>query len=177
MGMVLLVIMVILYVISCLFLIVIILGQEGKGGGLSGLAGASALGDALGASAAESTLRRWTRNCAILFIVLSLGLTLVGSRVFRQSMFDGKAGAAPGDILESPPEATTPPLTTPADQRTSPGGPGAVQVEPLAPAAEAPPGTAPKAPVKPVEVQAEITDFGLDAPPPAADKPSSPPNP
>ena len=78
----LLILMVIVYVICCLFLIIVILGQEGKGGGLSGLMGASALGDTFGATAAESTLRRWTRNTAIAFVVLSLLLTIVGSRVF-----------------------------------------------------------------------------------------------
>jgi len=110
----LLAVMVILYVIVCLFLVVVILFQEGKGGGLSGLVGASALGDTLGASAAESTLRRWTRNCAIAFIVLSLGLTIVGSRVFTRSILDRAGVSAAEESATSPSnlEATTAPLAT-----------------------------------------------------------------
>jgi protein translocase SecG subunit len=111
-------IMVVLYVFSALFLIVVILGQEGKGGGLSGLVGASALGDTLGASGAENTLRRWTRNCAIMFIVLSMGLTIVGAHVFSGSSSILDAGTVtPAEETNPPPEETTGPVT-------APGGPG-----------------------------------------------------
>jgi preprotein translocase subunit SecG len=111
----LLVLMVIVYVIVCLFLIVVILGQEGKGGGLSGLIGSSALGDTLGASAAESTLRRWTRNCAILFVVLSLGLTIVGSRIFTGSILDQAGGTLPEDVTPPQEAITTSTATLPTE--------------------------------------------------------------
>lgn len=117
-----LVFLVIIYVFVCLFLIVVILGQEGKGGGLSGLLGASALGETLGASTAESVLRRWTRNCAILFIVLSLCLTIVGSRVFTRSILDGATGVEPTEETRLPEETIELP-TTPSATTTDTGRP------------------------------------------------------
>lgn len=108
------VLMIIVYIISCLFLIVVILFQEGKGGGLSGLAGASALGDTFGASAAESTLRRWTRNTAILFIVLSISITLVGAKVVKKASLVDQATsgstATAQDTREIEPTTGTEPL-------------------------------------------------------------------
>jgi preprotein translocase subunit SecG len=143
MGMFVLVIMLIVYVISCLFLILVILGQEGKGGGLSGLVGSTALGDTLGASAAESTLRRWTRNIAVIFIVLSLSLTIVGSRVIKSSILDGADDVPPpGQMAPSPEEFE--PLTTPT-ATTPTGGPTGDVESPPAGAA----GGIPTAPVSP----------------------------
>jgi preprotein translocase subunit SecG len=127
MWMFVLVLMVIVYVLSCLFLIVVILGQEGKGGGLSGLMGSSALGDTLGASAAESTLRRWTRNAAITFVVLSLTLTVVGSKVFKKSILDEPGGPAaieqappPGDLTTGPLPMSDEDVTVPPEAPISP---------------------------------------------------------
>ncbi|MCD6384165.1 preprotein translocase subunit SecG [Candidatus Sumerlaeota bacterium] len=73
------------YVFICLFLILLILMQAGKGGGLSGLVGGSALADTFGATGAEKTLSRWTTYLAIVFFVLSIGLTILGARHFRKS--------------------------------------------------------------------------------------------
>jgi len=115
---ILLYVMIPVYVVSCLFLILVILGQEGKGGGLSGLMGSSALGEALGASAAEATLRRWTRNCAIIFISLSLLLTIIGSQVFtgRGSRIEEIARQLPPESRTTPEEKVTSPTVTPGVQ-------------------------------------------------------------
>lgn len=73
------------YVFVCLFLVLLILMQAGKGGGLSGLVGGSALADTFGTSGAEKTLARWTTYLAIVFFVLSIGLTIIGARHFRKT--------------------------------------------------------------------------------------------
>ena len=71
------------YVGICIFLVFLILLQAGKGGGLSGLMGTSALSDTFGATGAQKTLSKWTTILAILFLVLSLGITVVGAHHFK----------------------------------------------------------------------------------------------
>ena len=73
----------VVYFFVCLFLILVILAQEGKGGGLSGLGGASAIGETFGFGAAGSALRKWTRNIAISFIVLTIVLTFWGEYIAK----------------------------------------------------------------------------------------------
>jgi len=165
----LLIAMVVVYVLSCLFMIVVILGQEGKGGGLSGLIGASALGDTLGASAAESTLRRWTRNSAILFVVLSLGLTIVGARVFTGSPLDLVGGSVPEEEVTEPTQEaiTTKPLTARQPSQTAPP----VSEPPTTPIGKATPAPAPKLPAgtpAPVSAPAPVPSN----PPPAPTSPT-----
>jgi preprotein translocase subunit SecG len=76
-------VLLVIYFFACLFLILVILAQEGKGGGLSGLAGASAIGETFGFGAASTALRKWTRNAAIAFVVLTIALTFYGEQIAR----------------------------------------------------------------------------------------------
>lgn len=93
----------IVYFFSCLLLIMVILAQEGKGGGLSGLAGASALGETFGFGAASTALRKWTRNAAITFIVLTIVLTFYGEYIARSRAEKFLTGG--GEVLSAPPTA------------------------------------------------------------------------
>ena len=125
----LLTLLVIGYSLICVFLVALILLQAGKGGGLSGLVGGSALADTFGATGAEKTFARWTTYLAVLFFVLSLGLTFIGARHFKKaSLFDRlqqeEATAATQPIPQA--QATAPqPVSAPADQ--------SVPVRPAAP--------------------------------------------
>ncbi|MCX7766028.1 MAG: preprotein translocase subunit SecG [Candidatus Sumerlaeia bacterium] len=78
-------ILIIGYFFITILLVLVILMQSGKGGGLSGLAGATSLADAFGATGAEKTLKRWTTYLATAFFILSIGLTLIGSSVFKRT--------------------------------------------------------------------------------------------
>ncbi len=116
----LLTLLVIGYALICIFLVTLILLQAGKGGGLSGLVGGSAFADTFGATGAEKTFARWTTYLAVLFFILSLGLTYIGARHFtRPSLLDRlqrEEAASATQPLEQP-EATAPePISAPVDE-------------------------------------------------------------
>jgi protein translocase SecG subunit len=82
------------WTICSLFLILIILNQEPKGGGVGGVfAQGSAIGDQLGLSGMQQQLRVVTRTAAIVFFVLSILLSLMGSWVFQEELLTGEAPA------------------------------------------------------------------------------------
>ncbi len=130
-------VLLIVYFFACLLLIMVILAQEGKGGGLSGLAGASALGETFGFGAASAALRKWTRNAAITFIVLTIVLTFYGEHVARSRAEKFLMGG--GEVMSAPPTAEK------MQQTPAPGG------TPLSPAGETevPPSTPASTPAVP----------------------------
>lgn len=105
-------VLLVIYFFACLFLILVILAQEGKGGGLSGLGGASAIGETFGFGAASAALRKWTRNAAIIFIVLTIVLTFWGEMIVKSRVEKFLRGG------ESMPVATTPEQAPIAPQGT-----------------------------------------------------------
>lgn len=116
--------MLVIYIVACVLLIYVVLRQEGKGGGISGmLGGGSALGDALGAHGGEQFYRRWTRNIAIIFLLFSIGLTIVKKKSMQDdtSVLDQMpaqsqpAATAPGQNMQMGP-------TQPGEQTVIPGG-------------------------------------------------------
>ncbi len=113
-------VLLVIYFFACLFLIMVILAQEGKGGGLSGLGGASAIGETFGFGAATAALRKWTRNAAITFIVLTVVLTFWGEHIARSRAEKFLSGAA--DVV---PAATAPEGSQPGNQQTPVGSPAA----------------------------------------------------
>lgn len=78
-------ILLVVYFFACIFMVMLILLQAGKGGGLSGLAGASMLSETFGATGAEKSLSKITTWLAVVFFILSLGLTFIGSQHFKQT--------------------------------------------------------------------------------------------
>lgn len=135
----------IIYFFVCLFLILVILGQEGKGGGLSGMVGTAALGETFGFTGAESAMRRWTRNIAILFIVLTVVLTFWGERIGGGSYAKKFTGAIPEGPEAGVPAATqgVPPADTQAMPPVEPGAsaPGKAAAPALTPIPAAPAAT------------------------------------
>jgi preprotein translocase subunit SecG len=138
-------VLLVIYFFACLFLIMVILAQEGKGGGLSGLGGATAIGEAFGFGAASGALRKWTRNAAITFILLTIVLTFWGEYIAR-SRAERFLNAA-----ESVPAATGVPAggQPVAQEGGTPAGPISAQPAGGAPAApvtgQPAGGTAPRA--------------------------------
>ncbi len=140
-------IVLILFYVICLFLILVILGQEGKGGGLSGMMGTSALGETFGFGGAAATLRRWTRNAALAFLGLALVITFWGSRMRRDATSEFLKGAdtaaatlPPGLNENLPPTGNTP---APGRSATTTARPPAAAT----PAAEKPAAATPAQPV------------------------------
>ena len=86
----------IIYVLCCLVLVGFILTQEGKGGGLSGVMGAS-MGETFGFGGATTTIRKFTSIAAAVFLAFTIVLTFLGERVVNQysNAFLAAEGAAP----------------------------------------------------------------------------------
>lgn len=119
-------ILIIGYFFITILLVLVILMQSGKGGGLSGLAGATPLADAFGATGAEKTLKRWTTYLATAFFILSIGLTLIGFSVFKRTSFlQQLEQESKIQQTQTLPEAVTKPVpavdttTSPSQQQSS----------------------------------------------------------
>ena len=130
-------IVVVVYFFVCISMVLLILLQAGKGGGLSGLAGASMLSETFGASGAEKSLSKITTWLAVVFFILSVGLTFVGSRYFKQtSLLD--------QLAEEEVQAT---VTTPAVEAGM-GTPVPAQTTPIPSDGQV---TIPEQPVQPAQ--------------------------
>ena len=69
-----------IHVIVCLFLIAVILLQQGKSADLAGAFGGQGSQTAFGPRAGANLLTKLTAWAAVIFMVLSLGLTILLSR-------------------------------------------------------------------------------------------------
>ena len=168
----------IIYVLCCLVLVGFILTQEGKGGGLSGVMGAS-MGETFGFGGATTTIRKFTSIAAAVFLAFTIVLTFLGERVVNQysNAFLAAEGAAPAAAPGAPATATTKPSARPA---ASPAASSQVTVKPesapvevkteAAQASTAAPATAAPAPAEAAPVAAS-TNASEAAPAPAAVSP------
>lgn len=72
--------LIILHVIVCLFLIGIVLLQQGKSSDLAGAFGGAGSQTAFGPRGASNLLTRLTSWCAVIFMLTSIGLTIMLAR-------------------------------------------------------------------------------------------------
>src|SRR5262245_48420868 len=114
--------LIIVHVIVCFVLIMVVLLQSGKAADLAGAFGGGGSQTALGSRGAATFLTKATTWSAIIFMVTSLGLAILGSR-------------RSGSVLESAPLPAQAPASAPAQ----PGG-APSQAAPGAPAAAPSPG-------------------------------------
>lgn len=119
--MILSVILTIIHVIVCLFLVIVVLLQSGKAADLAGAFGGMGSQTVFGPRGAATALSRATTASAVIFMVTSLGLSVIST---RQS---GKAGGGAKSVLESvkdPNAAPTPtaPGSVPPPMAPVPGG-------------------------------------------------------
>ncbi|PYS95180.1 MAG: preprotein translocase subunit SecG [Acidobacteria bacterium] len=136
----------ILHIFVCVVLIGVVLLQSGKAADLAGAFGGGGSQTALGSRGAATVLTKLTTISAILFMVTSLGLALLGSR-------------HSGSVLESAPPATQAPAPPGnAPQGAAPEAAPATSAQPAGKEAAAPQGAAPAAgakgsppPAKPAE--------------------------
>ena len=86
----LLILLVILHVIICLFLIGVVLLQQGKSADLAGAFGGQGSQTAFGPRGAANLLTRLTTWSAVLFMLTSIGLTVVLSKTADRSVLSGE---------------------------------------------------------------------------------------
>lgn len=120
--MILSVILTIIHVIVCLFLVVVVLLQSGKAADLAGAFGGMGSQTVFGPRGAATALSRATTISAVLFMLTSLGLSIISTR---------GAGGGPGgakSVLESVKEPNAAPTpTAPGSVPPPMSTPGAAQ--------------------------------------------------
>jgi preprotein translocase subunit SecG len=67
----------VIHVIVCIFLIIVVLLQQGKSADLAGAFGGQGSQTAFGPRGAANLLTRLTTWCAIIFMITSIGLTII----------------------------------------------------------------------------------------------------
>lgn len=90
--------LVLLHVVVCLFLIGVVLLQQGKSSDIAGAFGGAGSQTAFGPRGASNLLTRLTTWSAIIFMLTSIGLTIVLTRSNRS-----------GSVLSNTPAGTTTP--------------------------------------------------------------------
>jgi preprotein translocase subunit SecG len=79
-----------IHVIVCIFLVIVVLLQQGKSADLAGAFGGQGSQTAFGPRGAANLLTRLTTWCAIIFMLTSIGLTiLMQKRVGGHSVLEG----------------------------------------------------------------------------------------
>ncbi len=81
-------IIVTLHFIVCAALIVMVLLQAGKSGGMAGIFGGGGSDQIFSAPSGMAFIKKVTVGCAIVFMVTSLTLTLMSSRMSMKSVID-----------------------------------------------------------------------------------------
>ena len=80
---------VVLHLIVCVLLILIVLLQAGKGADMGATFGAGASQTVFGSGGAAPFLTKLTTGVAVIFMVTSIGLTILGSKASRKSVVEG----------------------------------------------------------------------------------------
>ena len=121
--MILSVILTIVHVVVCLFLVVVVLLQSGKAADLAGAFGGMGSQTVFGPRGAATALSRATTASAVLFMVTSLGLSVIAT---RQSSGAGGGGKS---VLENVKDAGAAPTPT-APGSVPPPLPGGAPAQP-----------------------------------------------
>ena len=130
--MILSVILTIIHVIVCLFLVIVVLLQSGKAADLAGAFGGMGSQTVFGPRGAATALSRATTASAVMFMITSLGLSIISTRK------SGTAGSGAKSVLESvkdPNAAPTPtaPGSVPPPMAPATGGAPQPMIELLDP--------------------------------------------
>ena len=96
-----------LHVIVCVILVLVVLLQSGKGADLAGAFGGGATQTAFGSRGPASFLSKMTTVAAVIFMLTSIGLSMIVIRTERKSVLETTGGR----------QTTTPAKTVPATQK------------------------------------------------------------
>ena len=113
------ILLLLLHIAVCVMLIMVVLLQSGKAADLAGAFGGGGSQTALGSRGAATFLTKATTTCAVLFMITSLGLALVGSKK-GASVLETLPGEAAAPIGEPPVDDAVVPLV-PADDAAAGG--------------------------------------------------------
>ena len=80
-----------LHVIVCIILVLVVLLQTGKGADLAGAFGGGSTQTAFGSRGPASFLSKMTTIAAIVFMLTSIGLSLISTRTATESILEGAA--------------------------------------------------------------------------------------
>jgi preprotein translocase subunit SecG len=97
-----------LHVIVCVILVLVVLLQSGKGADLAGAFGGGATQTAFGSRGPASFLSKMTTFAAIIFMLTSIGLSMIVIRTERKSVLETTGGRQ---------QTTSPAKTVPATQK------------------------------------------------------------
>ena len=103
-----LVLLTIVHVIVCVFLIVVVLLQSGKSADIAAAFGGGGSQTAFGPRGAATALTRATTVAAILFMITSVSLTIMGGKGKSGSVLE-KMNPAPAQSQPAQPAQTPPP--------------------------------------------------------------------
>lgn len=112
------------YFLVCAVLITLILMQEGKGGGLTGMMGAS-VGETFGYGGATSQIRKFTAITAGIFLVSTIVITFLA-----EGMLTDDSSKFIGSQTPAPAAAVVPTTTPTVPAQTSEANPAAEQATP-----------------------------------------------
>jgi preprotein translocase subunit SecG len=114
----------VVHAIVCLVLILVVLLQSGKAADLAGAFGGGGSQTALGSRGAATVLSKATSVCAIVFMLSSLGLAILGSRRGGTVLEQVPLPASASPVGEAPAPAAAP--AAPAQEGSAaPAGGGA----------------------------------------------------
>jgi len=110
-----------LYVFVCFVLLMVILLQQGKGGDMASAFGGGSSQTAFGARGGATLLSKITAVFAGLFMLVALGLAIIGERGDDDTLLRGTPGPAAPAPAPAPatPESTTAPAPAPATPESS----------------------------------------------------------
>jgi len=104
----------VIHVITCILLVLVVLLQSGKGAEISTTLGGSSQ-TVFGSSGGANFFTRFTQTAAAIFMMTSLGLTLMGGQS-KKSLFEGMA-PSPAALQKAAP--VTEPSSSPTAQPQS----------------------------------------------------------
>jgi preprotein translocase subunit SecG len=142
-----------IHIVVCVILILVVLLQSGKGADLAGAFGGGATQTAFGSRGPASFLSKLTTVAAIVFMVTSLSLALIGNKRQERSIMD--TTKAPASMPSAPKAPAVQPIAPPTPEQINKqveeiekknAQPGAAQQQAPQPAAA--PQQAPAAPKK-----------------------------
>src|SRR5688572_2717365 len=110
-----------LYVFVCFVLLMVILLQQGKGGDMASAFGGGSSQTAFGARGGATLLSKITAVFAGLFMLVALGLAIIGERGDDDTLLRGTPGPAAPAPAPAPatPGSTTAPAPAPATPESS----------------------------------------------------------
>ena len=102
----------VLHVLVCFFMIAVILLQRGKGADAGAVFGGAGSSTVFGSRGAGNFLTKLTTASAVVFMVTSMTLSIMGTNGSDENLFDAAAEPVAEEAFE---EVTTVPAEAPAD--------------------------------------------------------------